>query len=214
MQRNPGIFWLTTLLFAAGVVLFFTRSAALPYKVAYPVLLLAVSVCAFRLKALIPIGAAFLLSAIGDAAGAKGAFIPQMGFFALAHAAYMVWFLPRARLVPSAVSLALPAVLLLFLFIFIVPCAAVPAERIGVSIYGVIIAGMLYSVLQYDGPRAAGFRCAALLFVFSDSVIAWNRFVGPVPERTYVVMSTYYLAQYLFFYFAVRSLDRHADTPV
>lgn len=212
MQRESGIFRLTTLLFAAGVVLFFTRAAALPYKVAYPVLLLAVAVCALRCRELIPIGAAFLLSAMGDAAGAKALFIPQMGFFALAHVAYMAWFLPRARLAPRAVSLALPAVLLLFLFVFIVPCAAVPAERIGVSIYGVIIAGMLYSVLQYDGPDAAGFRCAALLFVFSDSVIAWNRFVGPVPGRTWVVMTTYYLAQYLFFHFAVRSLNRRSKS--
>lgn len=211
MQREPGIFRLTTLLFAAGVVLFFTNTLALPYKVAYPVLLLAVAVCALRRKELIPIGAAFLLSALGDAAGAKGLFIPQMGFFALAHVAYMVWFLPRARLAPRPVSLALPVVLLLFLFVFIAPCADVPAERIGVSLYGVIIAGMLYSVLQYDGPGAVGFRCAALLFVFSDSVIAWNRFVGPVPGRTYVVMTTYYLAQYLFFYFALRaSLRRSA----
>lgn len=212
MQREPRIFRLTTLLFAAGVVLFFTNTLALPYKVAYPVLLLVVSVCALRRKELIPIGVAFLFSAMGDAAGAKGLFIPQMGFFALAHIAYMVWFLPRARLAPRAVPVALLAVLLLFLFIFIVPCAPDPAERIGVSIYGVIIAGMLYSVLQYDGPDAAGFRCAALLFVFSDSVIAWNRFVGPVPARTWVVMTTYYLAQYLFFHFAVRSLNRRSES--
>lgn len=38
---------------------------------------------------------------------------------------------------------------------------------------------------------------------FSDSVIAWGRFVAPVPCRIYVVMITYYAAQYLFFLFAV-----------
>ena len=64
---------------------------------------------------------------------------------------------------------------------------------------------MLYSALQYRGAYAAWFRLAALLFVFSDSVIAWGRFVAPIPCRTCVVMITYYAAQYLFYLFAVRA---------
>lgn len=208
MRRTSGIFYATTLLFAVGAALFFTRAATLPYKVAYPVLLLGVSTFCLRRKALFPIGAAFLLSAAGDAVGARGLFIPQMAFFALAHVAYMVWFLPRARRKPRITTVAVVVPLLVFLFAGIVPRAAVPAECIGVAIYGAVIAGMFYSVLQYDGPHAAGFRCAALLFVFSDSVIAWNRFIGPVPSRTYVVMITYYLAQYLFFRYALESQNR------
>ena len=131
--------------------------------------------------------------------GARGLFIPQMAFFALAHVAYVCWFLPRARRRLRAVSLAVTVPLLVFLFAAIVPEAPFPAERIGVAVYGLVIAAMLYSALQYDGACAAGFRCAALLFVFSDAAIAWDRFVGPVPARTWVVMITYYLAQYLFF---------------
>lgn len=110
-------------------------------------------------------------------------------------------------------SLAVVIPLLLFLFIAIVPNAPVPAERIGVAVYGVVIAGMLYSVLQYDGPCAAGFRCAALLFVFSDAAIAWNRFIGPVPARTYVIMVTYYLAQYLFYRFTLESVLTTPASP-
>ena len=74
---------------------------------------------------------------------------------------------------------------------------------------GLVIAAMRYSALQYDGACAAGFRCAALLFVFSDAVIAWNRFIGPVPARTWIVMITYYLAQYLFFRFAFKTAARN-----
>ena len=210
MRRFPRIPALTTLLFAAGVAVFFTEAAALPYKVAYPVLVLALSVFLLRRRDLLPVGLALLLSAAGDAAGARGLFIPQMAFFALAHAAYIGWFLPRARRTPRPASLAVVVPLLVFLFAVIVPNAAITAERIGVAVYGLVIAGMLYSVLQYDGPYAAAFRCAALLFVFSDSVIAWNRFVGPVPARTYIIMSTYYLAQYLFYRFAVKSPGRSA----
>lgn len=190
---------LTTLLFAAGVAVFFTPAAVLPCKVACPVLLLSLAVFLTRRRELFPFGGAFLFSAAGDAMGAGDLFIPQMSFFALAHIAYVWWFLPRARRPLRGTSLAVIVPLLAFLFAVIVPEAPFPGERIGVAVYGLIIAAMLCSVLQYDGACAAGFRSAALLFVFSDGVIAWSRFIGPVPARTWVVMTTYYLAQYLFF---------------
>ena len=203
---------LTTLLFAAGAALFFTNAAVIPYKVAYPVLLLSLSLFYLRLKPLIPVGAALLLSAVGDAAGAGGMFIPQMLFFALAHGAYMCYFLPQAQVAPRPFVWPVLTALLLFLFVCIVPRAADPAERAGVAVYGLVVAGMLYSALQYRGASAAWFRLAALLFVFSDSVIAWGRFVAPVPCRTYVVMITYYAAQYLFYLFAVRAATL-SDSP-
>ena len=196
---------LTTLLFAAGAALFFTNAAVIPYKVAYPVLLLSLSLFYLRLKPLIPVGAALLLSAVGDAAGAGGMFIPQMLFFALAHGAYMCYFLPQAQVAPRPFVWPVLTALLLFLFVCIVPRAAV-------AVYGLVVAGMLYSALQYRGAYAAWFRLAALLFVFSDSVIAWGRFVAPVPCRTYVVMITYYAAQYLFYLFAVRAATL-SDSP-
>ena len=40
-------------------------------------------------------------------------------------------------------------------------------------------------------------------------MIAWNRFIGPVPARTWIVMITYYLAQYLFFRFAFKTAARN-----
>ena len=209
MRRFSRIFAWTTLFFVAGAVLFFTKAAALPYKVAWPVLLLSLATFLSRRGELLPFGFAFLFSAAGDAVGARGLFIPQMAFFALAHVAYVCWFLPRARHRLRAVSLAVTVPLLVFLFAAIVPEAPFPAERIGVAVYGLVIAAMLYSALQYDGACAAGFKCAALLFVFSDAVIAWNRFIGPVPARTWIVMITYYLAQYLFFRFAFKTAARN-----
>ena len=209
MRRFSRIFAWTTLFFVAGAVLFFTKAAALPYKVAWPVLLLSLATFLSWRRELLPFGFAFLFSAAGDAVGARGLFIPKMAFFALAHVAYVCWFLPRARHRLRAVSLAVTVPLLVFLFAAIVPEAPFPAERIGVAVYGLVIAAMLYSALQYDGACAAGFKCAALLFVFSDAVIAWNRFIGPVPARTWIVMITYYLAQYLFFRFAFKTAARN-----
>ena len=209
MRRFSRIFAWTTLFFVAGAVLFFTKAAALPYKVAWPVLLLSLATFLSRRRELLPFGFAFLFSAAGDAVGARGLFIPQMAFFALAHVSYVCWFLPRARRRPRTGTLAVVVPLLVFLFAAIVPEAPFPAERIGVAVYGLVIAAMLYSALQYDGACAAGFRCAALLFVFSDAAIAWDRFVGPVPARTWVVMITYYLAQYLFFRCAFKTAARN-----
>ena len=85
-------------------------------------------------------------------------------------------------------------------------------DQVGAITGPLVVAGMLYSALQYRGAYAAWFRLAALLFVFSDSVIAWGRFVAPVPCRTYVVMITYYAAQYLFYLFAVRAATL-SDSP-
>ena len=158
MHRTSRILALTTLLFAAGAALFFTKAAALPYKVAYPVLLLAVAVFCLRRKTLLPVGAALLLSALGDAAGAKGLFIPQMLFFALAHGAYIRYFLCAGGLPARPAAWLLPAALLALLFAGVVPRVLDPAERIGVAVYGAVIAGMLYSVLRYRGAYAAWFR--------------------------------------------------------
>ena len=208
MRRFSRIFAWTTPLFVAGAVLFFTKAAALPFKVAYPVLLLGVSTLLLRRRELLPFGFAFLFSAAGDAVGAKGLFIPQMAFFALAHAAYVCWFLPRAQRTPRAASLAVTVPLLVFLFRRHRPRGSGPGRtyrRRGLR------AGHRRDVLFGASVRrahAAGFRCAALLFVFSDAVIAWNRFIGPVPARTWVIMTTYYLAQYLFFRFAVKTAIR------
>ena len=123
--------------------MFFTKAAALPYKVAYPVLLLGLSMFMLRRRELLPIGIAFLLSAAGDAMGARHWFIPQMAFFALAHVAYIRWFLPQAQRRLRTGTLAVVVPLLVFLFAVIVPRAPFPAECIGTALYGTIIAGML-----------------------------------------------------------------------
>ena len=211
MRRFSGILVWTTLLYAAGAALFFMKAAALSYKVAYPVLLLGLSMFMLRRRELLPIGIAFLLSAAGDAMGARHWFIPQMAFFALAHVAYIRWFLPRAQRRPRTGTLAVVVPLLVFLFAVIVPRAPFPAACRGTALSGAIRAGMLGSVVQAAGACAAGFRCAALLFVFSDAAIAWDRFVGPVPARTWVVMITYYLAQYLFFRCALTTAASPAE---
>lgn len=189
-----------TLGFGLGVALFFSTGAPLPCKVCYPAAWL--SLVLFAL----------LLSAAGDAAGAVHDFLLQMFLFALAHVAYIRYFLPSAEFSRRRIAAAavVGAGLLLFLFAGIVPRVASSVERTGVALYGTVIAAMLLSVLFYRGRYAPGFRVAALLFVFSDATIAWNKFVEPLPDATLRIMSTYYAAQYLFALLALAASSRKA----
>lgn len=61
-----------------------------------------------------------------------------------------------------------------------------------------------------SGTLRPGLPRAALLFVFSDATIAWNKFVEPLPDATLRIMSTYYAAQYLFALLALAASSRKA----
>lgn len=198
--RRPVFIGALTLGFGLSVALFFSTGAPLPCKVCYPASWL--SLVLFAL----------LLSAAGDAAGAVHDFLLQMFLFALAHVAYIRYFLPSAEFSRRRIDAAavVGAGLLLFLFAGIVPRVASSVERTGVALYGTVIAAMLLSVLFYRGRYAPGFRVAALLFVFSDATIAWNKFVEPLPDATLRIMSTYYAAQYLFALLALAASSRKA----
>ena len=198
--RRPVFIGALTLGFGLSVALFFSTGAPLPCKVCYPASWL--SLVLFAL----------LLSAAGDAAGAVHDFLLQMFLFALAHVAYIRYFLPSAEFSRRRIAAAavVGAGLLLFLFAGIVPRVASSVERTGVALYGTVIAAMLLSVLFYRGRYAPGFRVAALLFVFSDATSAWNKFVEPLPDATLRIMSTYYAAQYLFALLALAASSRKA----
>ena len=198
--RRPVFIGALTLGFGLSVARFFSTGAPLPCKVCYPASWL--SLVLFAL----------LLSAAGDAAGAVHDFLLQMFLFALAHVAYIRYFLPSAEFSRRRIAAAavVGAGLLLFLFAGIVPRVASSVERTGVALYGTVIAAMLLSVLFYRGRYAPGFRVAALLFVFSDATIAWNKFVEPLPDATLRIMSTYYAAQYLFALLALAASSRKA----
>ncbi|QTH64521.1 lysoplasmalogenase [Psychrosphaera ytuae] len=69
----------------------------------------------------------------------------------------------------------------------------------------------LSSSLKLQSPQLnLGLVAGALVFVFSDSVIAINKFVTPVPFEGLVIMVSYYLAQWLL----VTSILRHAKLNV
>lgn len=153
--------------------------------------------------------AALFFSAMGDLFGTFNNFMAQMGSFAVAHIFYIWFFIQRyfkkvehdKRLTLKAKGyLAMvtfcTAALLTFVFLKVVPCVPEGVLRIGVGIYATLISIMLFTGLL---QRSSLFALGAVLFVISDFILAWNKFVEPVPYRDYLVLGTYFLAQWLLF---------------
>jgi uncharacterized membrane protein YhhN len=71
---------------------------------------------------------------------------------------------------------------------------AIPEVRLraAVAVYMLTIALMVASAIA-SGIKVAA--AGALLFLVSDALIAWNRFVRPLPRAQLAIMVTYHLGQ-------------------
>ena len=204
-KYTKSAIYASTALFLAAAVIFFTQ-IQIPYKTAIPVAILTISslwLCPWQITS------ALLFSAIGDCMGWKGEFIGQMGFFALAHILYITYFTKRylekverdrklsnkAKGYFAMVGFCTLA-LLATAYFKIAPGAEAGITRTGVYIYATLISIMMVSALL---QRSSLYALGAVIFVFSDFILAWNKFVEPVPYRNYLVLIPYYAAQWLFF---------------
>lgn len=149
---------------------------------------------------------AALFSAAGDAMGVMHQFIPQMGFFMLAHVMMIWWYLPRMRKQPAgylSAALALVSVLAIFAFTCIITHVEGVVIAAGTSIYCIVISLMLLcSMLQVrrDDLRTVLLPMGAFLFLSSDMVLAWNKFVSDIPGERFFIMVPYYAGQMLIFW--------------
>lgn len=152
---------------------------------------------------------ALLFSTLGDHMGSCGNFLGQMGFFALGHVFYILYFIGRYfhRVEPDrkltgkakgylAMVVFCSLVLLCVAFFKIAPEAPAGIIRIGVCTYACLICTMMVTAML---QRSSIFALGAILFVFSDFILAWNKFVEPVPYRHYLVLVSYFLAQWFLF---------------
>lgn len=142
-----------------------------------------------------------LLSLVGDIflMLPNDKFIPGLVSFLLAHLAYslgfwsqfdgdMVWWLPAMLFAGGIIVFLL---LLPSLGKLIVP----------VAVYIAVIVQMTWAAGEFwlTSGSTAGLLAfsGALVFMFSDTVLAVDRFRGPFRPSTAVIMSSYYLAQSL-----------------
>jgi uncharacterized membrane protein YhhN len=122
-------------------------------------------------------------------------FVGGLSAFFVAHCCYLAGFWTRGpTLVPLLIGLAVAAVVIGILGRTIL--SAVRRQDRGlvgpVASYMVVIGAMLATALAVGNLLAA---IGAVLFVSSDSMIAWNRFVGKVPYAAVLIMITYHLGQ-------------------
>lgn len=149
---------------------------------------------------------ALLASAAGDWAGAEGNFIMQVAFFAVAHLFYISDFTPRIkRFERSKVAWTILFTIGMLCFLgYVMTHIENNMEFYAVWIYSIIIASMGVTALLQTRVRKALYVIAAVLFIVSDSFIAYGKFVEPIPNGNTWVMTTYYAAQGLFMYLCLR----------
>ena len=147
-----------------------------------------------------------LLSWLGDVAllWPRQGFVPGLVAFLLAHLAYLLAFTRQARFGawwPAFAAYALVAGGILALL-----WPGVPAPLRGaVLAYVICLASMAAQALvrwhvRRGSHEAAWARSAALggaLFVFSDAMLATDRFAQPLPAASLFVLPAYWAAQWL-----------------
>ena len=142
---------------------------------------------------------AFLFSAAGDWAGERHNFILQIAMFATAHILFISHFARRARFdLTAKIGASLIAASAILLGYTIIPLIERSVEQYACSIYVLLIGTMAISAVAQQSRYRALYTVAALLFIFSDACIAWNRFVEHIPYASIIIMSTYFAAQYIF----------------
>ncbi len=132
--------------------------------------------------------AAFVACAAGDALllDKDRFFLQGLAAFLVGHLLLVPTFWAGTPSVPLMVAVA---ALVGGMSVLLVP--RVPgALRVAIPVYALAIGAMILSTGH--APRIA--LTGAATFAFSDSVLATNRFVRPLPHAEVIVMTTYYAA--------------------
>lgn len=155
--------------------------------------------------------AALVFSMMGDVFGEwKGspmgvsAFVLQIASFAVAQVFYAVsfagYFRRDSSLPRNVVRITLCAALVSYMVWFgtyVLSFVKEPALKAAVPVYVTLIGTMgLFAIIQCRKGWWL-FIAGALLFICSDSIIAYRSFVGRIPQAGLLIMSTYYAAQFL-----------------
>ena len=132
---------------------------------------------------------------VGDVLLFYDRFIPGAAAFLLGHVAYVVALL----LVPQEPrGLLVGAVIVLLVGVFVgrkIVAGAWGKSALLGAIVATYMAVIGIVVILAVGSSSVVVEIAALLFLTSDALLAWARFVGPAPGGRVAVMVTYQLAQ-------------------
>lgn len=144
-------------------------------------------------------------------------FVPGLLAFLLAHLCFFAALLADSRFavrpLPMLACFAYGTINLFLLW----PSIAAPL-RVPVIVYVTVLAAMAgqalarvrWFAMRRDALAGSARQAAvgALLFLLSDSLLAWNRFHAPIPLADLWVLSTYYLS----LWWMARSVQRGGTT--
>ncbi|MBV8621076.1 MAG: sterol desaturase family protein [Curvibacter sp.] len=139
-----------------------------------------------------------------------GGFIPGLAAFLLGHAAYLLHFRRDAPWFPSRRALLATGLAGLLMLAVLWPHLDT-VLRLAVPLYVAAISLMAGQALGraawLRSPSALGAAAGALCFMLSDSLLAIDRFVSPLPAAPLWVLSSYYLAQILIVHHSLGGLS-------
>jgi uncharacterized membrane protein YhhN len=142
-----------------------------------------------------------LFCAAGDIAlelGAGKYFVIGLGLFLIAQIMFIATFSRDFKMQRPRI----PIIVVLTIYVLAIAFILTPSlgeMAIPVYFYMVVIALMgIFAALR--GAKNKFTLYGAASFIVSDSILAINKFMMPVPAADYIVMTTYYLALFLIAY--------------
>lgn len=209
-DRHPGLVWLLVLLAALSIATSVLELPALHFVFKPLPMLVAIVVVAARAYSTgararfdLYLLAALVASLAGDVflMLPGNYFIPGLASFLVAHLFYIALFRQGVPWFPSRRALGLTLGLGGAMYAWVWGGLIDPVLRVAVAAYVSVIALMVAQaigralVVRDASARAVGL--GACLFMLSDSLIAINRFVQPLPLVSVWVLASYYTAQIL-----------------
>ncbi len=126
-------------------------------------------------------------------------FLAGLTAFLIAQLFYLYCFLQlrKAQQLPFRFWLLIPVGIFCTAVLYLLT-PWLGALKIPVMVYGTIISLMLFAALQlgFSPRRNRLIAGGAALFVFSDIMLAWNKFRAPVSGADVLIMLSYGIAQY------------------
>lgn len=157
--------------------------------------------------------AALALSLVGDVCLlTPQGFIPGLLAFLLAHVCYITLFRKGAPWLPHRPALGLVLAIGATAYACLWTHGLPAALRIPVAAYVLVIALMAAqaigraAVLQTAAARTVAWGAAS--FMGSDTILAFDKFVQPVPASSLWVLGSYYVAQWLIVHGMLSTLRR------
>jgi uncharacterized membrane protein YhhN len=131
-------------------------------------------------------------------------FIFGLSAFLMGHIAYIVAFTGRSHKI-DLLSLGLLIVSGIIIYFVLYP--GLNNLAFPVLLYIIVILAMSWrAIAQRNFDKYAGFAAiGSILFVFSDSIIAINKFTTSIPYARFIIMITYWTAQSFIFYSAYKT---------